>query len=328
MPELKYFITKVQEQFEKEILSNETFSPSELYDPIKYILSNGGKRIRAVLVLIGANFFGDPHQVLNQAIGIEIFHNFTLLHDDIMDNAPIRRGNETVHVKWDENTAILSGDAMVFLASQNILKDLKFNISEILSLYNKTALEVCEGQQLDMNLEALPIDSPEINSQDYLEMIKLKTSVLIACCLKLGALAVGASDRDAQMLYEYGLNIGLAFQLQDDLLDSFGNEETFGKKIGGDILEGKKTYLFTQTLELISAESKQSFFNSFSIENESDKIAAVKKWYVESGAKGKTIALIDSYFSKASAILNTIQIAEEKKFPLIQLTESLQDRKS
>lgn len=328
MTSIKGLIETMEKEFERQVLSNTSFEPVELYEPIKYILSNGGKRIRATLVLIGAHFFGDYKQAINQALGIEILHNFTLLHDDIMDNASLRRGKETVHVKWNENTAILSGDAMVFLANKFILKNAGSLYNEILDLYNQTALEVCEGQQLDMNLEALPLHSPAVSSKNYLEMIKLKTSVLIASSLKIGALTVGADSNSANKLYEYGLNIGLAFQLQDDLLDTFGSESSFGKKIGGDILEQKKTFLITSLLEKLSESEKQNFIAVFNQQNQESRISEVKDWLHKYSIKEHAEKAINNYFLSAEKVLNELNVSTEKKELLVELTESLHKRKA
>ena len=303
--------------------------PKELYDPIKYILSNGGKRVRAVMTLISANLFTDDlTNTISPATGLEVFHNFTLLHDDIMDKAMIRRGKPTVHVKWDDNTAILSGDAMMILANQLLLKTKSNTLVSILDVFNKTALEVCEGQQLDMNLEKRNLSENPISESEYLQMITLKTSVLIGASLKIGALSANASMQDAELLYQYGLNIGLAFQIQDDLLDSFGNESEFGKRIGGDIVEGKKTYLLIKAYENASNEDKiilKSIIND-SLIDENEKITKIKAIYQKLTIKEITEQKIEEYFNNARTYLSQIHISEEKLNVLLQLENSLRKR--
>ena len=303
--------------------------PKELYDPIKYILSNGGKRVRAVMTLISANLFTDDlTNTISPATGLEVFHNFTLLHDDIMDKAMIRRGKPTVHVKWDDNTAILSGDAMMILANQLLLKTKSNTLVSILDVFNKTALEVCEGQQLDMNLEKRNLSENPISESEYLQMITLKTSVLIGASLKIGALSANASMQDADLLYQYGLNIGLAFQIQDDLLDSFGNESEFGKRIGGDIVEGKKTYLLIKAYENASNEDKillETIIND-SLIDDNEKITNIKAIYQKLTIKEITEQKIEEYFNNARTYLSQIHISEEKLNVLLQLENSLRKR--
>ena len=214
--------------------------PTSLYEPIRYVLSLGGKRIRPVLMLLSYNLFKDnPETILMPALGLETYHNYTLLHDDLMDNADVRRGCPTVHKKWDANTAILSGDSMLVLAYQRVAQCEAQFLPQVLHLFTETALEIGEGQQFDMDFES----RCDVTEDEYIEMIRLKTSVLLACALKMGALLAGASDKDADLLYQFGEKIGLAFQLQDDLLDVYGNPKVFGKTIGGDITSNKKTYM-------------------------------------------------------------------------------------
>ena len=220
-------------------------SSQELYQPISYILELGGKRLRPALALLANAFFeGKTEDIISPALAIEVFHNFSLMHDDIMDNAPIRRGQETVHEKWNTNSAILSGDAMLVQAYQLVLKTKDKHIKALNELFSQTAIEVCEGQQFDMDFET----RDDVSIEEYIEMIKLKTSVLIACALKMGAITAGASDKDANLIYDYGLNMGIAFQLRDDYLDAFGQTEKVGKQKGGDILANKKTYLALKAL--------------------------------------------------------------------------------
>ena len=229
-------------------------TPALLYDPIQYIMGMKGKRIRPLLVLIAYQLFDNKvEKALSSAIAIEMFHNFTLLHDDIMDNAPIRRGNLTVHEKWDNNAAILSGDVMMIKAYQLITKNNSNNLHDILDLFSKTAIEVCEGQQLDMNFET----QKNVTLGEYMKMIEYKTAVLLAASLKIGAITAGASKEDQDHLYKFGINIGLAFQLRDDLLDIFGSSEDFGKQIGGDILANKKTFLYLKSIQLADSSTKR-----------------------------------------------------------------------
>ncbi|MDP1623553.1 MAG: polyprenyl synthetase family protein [Bacteroidales bacterium] len=226
--------------------------PQRLYQPITYTLDLGGKRLRPVLVLMSCEIFGgDIEKAVYPAMGVEIFHNFTLLHDDIMDNAPLRRGNKTVHQKWDTNTAILSGDTMFVIAYEHVAKTDPALLPQVLDLFNDTARKVCEGQQYDMDFET----QASVTISDYMTMIRLKTAVLIACSLKLGAIIASASERDAEKIYNLGIELGLAFQLQDDFLDAFGDTSKFGKAIGGDIVTNKKTFLFIKAFELAKGDT-------------------------------------------------------------------------
>lgn len=238
----------------KDAFSDTRFDmePQRLYQPITYTLDLGGKRLRPVLVLMSCEIFGgDIEKAVYPAMGVEIFHNFTLLHDDIMDNAPLRRGNKTVHQKWDTNTAILSGDTMFVIAYEHVAKTDPALLPQVLDLFNDTARKVCEGQQYDMDFET----QASVTISDYMTMIRLKTAVLIACSLKLGAIIASASERDAEKIYNLGIELGLAFQLQDDFLDAFGDTSKFGKAIGGDIVTNKKTFLFIKAFELAKGDT-------------------------------------------------------------------------
>lgn len=300
--------------------------PSNLYEPVKYILSIGGKRLRPVLLLLANQMFsGKIENAINQALGIEIFHNFTLLHDDIMDKSSMRRNQPTVHKKWNENIAILSGDTMMFLANQLIsASDHKF-LKQILDLFNKTALEVCEGQQLDMDFE----ERHDVTVDEYLEMIKLKTSVLIASSLKMGAITAGANSEDAENLYNFGLNIGLAFQLQDDLLDTYGDEKTFGKKIGNDIVANKKTFLLISALNLAERSDLSTLKNLISEKttNNTDKIKNVIEIYNKLSIKQITEEKIDFYFKNSTKFFNKIKIDKNLKKELTDYVDKLSSRK-
>lgn len=259
-------------------------SPKELYEPITYTLANGGKRMRPLLVLLGCKIFSeDVSQALKPAIGMEIFHNFTLLHDDIMDNAPLRRGKDTVHIKWDSNVAILSGDTMLIKAYEQVIQTRSEVLPDVLREFNRTATLVCEGQQLDMNFES----RSDVSIEEYLGMIELKTSVLLAACLKIGAMIGGASEADAQHLYNFGRDIGIAFQLQDDILDVYGESEKVGKQRGGDILSNKKTYLLLRAKELAKGADAEELTQWLSNTDHDDahKVSAVISLYDRLGVR-------------------------------------------
>ncbi|MDR1975050.1 MAG: polyprenyl synthetase family protein [Bacteroidales bacterium] len=273
--------------------------PKNLYEPVSYVLSFGGKRIRPVLAMIACEMFGGKAEdVLPQATGIEIFHNFTLLHDDVMDNADMRRGNDTVHKKWNTNTAILSGDAMLILAYRYIAVGQKEKLPALLESFNRTALGVCEGQQYDMDFEK----QQTVTLREYLEMIRLKTAVLIAGALDIGAIMGGASPEAREHLQEYGTNIGLAFQLQDDLLDLYGDEKTFGKKIGSDIIEKKKTFLWIKAQELLTPEGRISLRNAI----DTADIAGVRKVYDSINIKEHCQEEIQKYYEKSLSTLKQL----------------------
>jgi geranylgeranyl diphosphate synthase type II len=312
----------IHSEIEKLDLTNR---PTELYEPIKYILSLGGKRIRPALALLSCNLFSeDITPAIKPAIGLEVFHNFTLLHDDIMDNANVRRGFPTVHVKWSPNVAILSGDAMCIKAYQYVSECDK-NLKKVLQVFNKTALEVCEGQQYDMNFETID----NVSVDEYLQMIELKTSVLLAACLEIGALIGNANDEDATHLYNFGLNLGLAFQLQDDLLDVFGDEATFGKEIGKDIVSNKKTFLLINAMQLAMGSQKENLAQWLLKKdfNPEEKISAIQNIYLSLGIKDLTLKTIESFFTKALEELKKVNVIEEKKLELKNFLYSLRNRK-
>ena len=321
-----FTFTELQEKINDSI-SNEKIGrePFSLYDPINYTIESGGKRIRPVLVLMACNLFSDNiEEAIKPAIGLEIFHNFTLLHDDIMDHANIRRGNPTVHKKWNENTAILSGDAMFIKAYEYFLGCESPNLREILKVFNNTALEVCEGQQYDMEFE----DRNNVTEQEYLRMIELKTSVLLAAALKIGALLGGADKSDANVLYEFGRNIGLAFQLQDDLLDVYGDAAVFGKQIGGDIVANKKTLMLIKARELAKGEDKNRLNDLlFSKDIERDiKVAAVTEIYNRLNIRNIVQKRIEELNQKALDYLNRVSVEEYKKSELKKFAEKLINR--
>lgn len=299
--------------------------PPELYEPMWYALSNGGKRLRPVFVLMGCQLFSDDlKRAALPALGIEMFHNFTLLHDDIMDKAFMRRNQPTVHVKWDVNRAILSGDALAIQSNIFIASCDKEILPDVLNVFNTTALQVCEGQQYDLNFERLE----EVTVAEYLNMIRLKTAVLIAGSLQIGALIGGADPQWALKVYELGDMIGMAFQLQDDFLDTFGNPFTFGKNIGGDILANKKTYLLIKAKELADTDQLKILNHYYSSEdfNEKEKIEVVKKLFLELGIDKITIEKVHEYSNKALKILSEIPVEDSRKAELEKFTRNLMDR--
>ncbi len=300
-------------------------NPVELYQPVKYILSIGGKRIRPCLAIMSHSLFSDTVEpVIEPALGIEIFHNFTLLHDDIMDNAPMRRNSPTVHIKWNQNTAILSGDAMLILAYQLISRTKIDVLPKVFSLFNKTALEVCEGQQLDMNFEKLS----DVTVDNYLEMIRLKTAVLIAASLATGGVTANATADDINNLYQFGLNIGIAFQLQDDYLDAFADNHQFGKTIGGDIVANKKTYLVLSALQTADKNliNELKYWISEKKTNTDEKIKAVKSIYERLNIPARTKDLTHKFFSTGLEYLTKVKVADNRKDPIIQLLTQIMER--
>lgn len=303
--------------------------PYSLYTPIRYVLSLGGKRIRPVLMLMAYNLYReDVERIYPQALGIEIYHNYTLLHDDLMDKAEMRRGMLTVHKKWNDNTAILSGDSMLVLAYHYMQQCDKEHIKNVLHLFTETALEIGEGQQYDMEFE----NRDDVSEDEYIEMIRLKTSVLLACALKTGAILAGANDTDADLLYKYGENIGLAFQLQDDLLDVYGDTIVFGKKIGGDIVCNKKTYLLINALRLANSHQRETLTHWLGLPGGSydpaEKIAAVTSLYNEIGIPELCEFKIKTYFETAEKYLQDINLPEERKNCLREMAANLLKRKS
>ncbi len=289
--------------------------PKNLYEPIDYILKLGGKRIRPVLTLMAADIFGsDYKKALPAALAIEVFHNFTLVHDDIMDAAPLRRGKATVHEKWDINTGILSGDAMLILAYKYFENYTPEVFQELAKLFSKTALEVCDGQQLDVDFET----RKKVTIDEYLNMICLKTSVLVAAALKMGAIVAESDAKNASLIYDFGLNLGLAFQLQDDYLDTFGDPETFGKQIGGDIIENKKTFLYLKTLEIADKETKKKLKYSYrkKLKDNSLKIEEVTRIYQMNDIPLLIAKEIEKYTEKAFATLEKMDISEANKINL------------
>lgn len=319
-------ISQYQDYISDYLLSEyKTKEPQNLYNPIHYILDLGGKRIRPVLTLMSAELFdADYKKALPAALAIEVFHNFSLVHDDIMDDAPLRRGNETVHEKWNVNTAILSGDAMIILAYQYFEKYTTEVFRSLAQLFSKTALEVCEGQQYDVDFET----RDDVSIAEYLKMIEYKTAVLVAAAMKMGAIVAETSEENANLIYDFGLNLGLAFQLQDDYLDAFGNPETFGKQVGGDIIENKKTYLYLKAMEFSDENQKVQLAHLFSIHpsDNQDKITMVKEVFTATGSAEATQKCIEEYTLKAFETLDKINISDDKKAILKTFGDNLMNR--
>ncbi|WP_299151435.1 polyprenyl synthetase family protein [uncultured Dokdonia sp.] len=299
--------------------------PKNLYEPINYILQLGGKRLRPVLTLMACELFEkDYKDALDAALAVEIFHNFSLVHDDIMDDAPLRRGEETVHEKWDINTGILSGDAMLIRAYQLFENYEGATFKELAKLFSKTAIEVCEGQQYDVDFET----RDDVTIPEYMKMIEYKTAVLVGAALKMGAVVAGASKSCQEGIYNYGRDLGLAFQLQDDYLDAFGDPESFGKQVGGDIIENKKTFLYLTALANSNKDDAQQLEHFFSISpaDPTDKIETVKQQFLDSGAAKATEEEIAKYTQKAFTALDNVDISEDKKETLRLFGQGLMKR--
>lgn len=306
----------------KNLLKRE---PKNLYEPIEYIMSLGGKRMRPILVLMSCDLFGgDVSDGMEAALSIEMFHNFTLIHDDIMDKADLRRGKVTVHKKWDLNTGILSGDALMIQSNQRLEYYEGKIFKELISLYNKTAIEVCEGQQLDIDFENMP----KVDLDQYLKMISFKTAVLVGASLKMGAIICKASLEDQKRIYDFGLNLGIAFQLQDDYLDTFGAQD-FGKKIGGDIIEGKKTFLYIKAMELAEPNDKEYLLKLYGNGgNEDKKISEVKSIFAKYGVADMLLLEIEKYTIKALNDIDALSLDGSKQQLLKDFAMSLMTRKT
>ncbi|MBV5313529.1 MAG: polyprenyl synthetase family protein [Prolixibacteraceae bacterium] len=315
----------ISAEIDEEIKRINRIEPKNLYEPISYALSMGGKRLRPVMVLLAYNLFHDTvEHAYPAALSIEVFHNFTLLHDDIMDQAEMRRNTLSVYKKYNENIAILSGDAMSIMAYNYLLKCNSYNKEAMIRLFSETALEVCEGQQFDMDFEA----RTDVSIPEYLNMIRLKTAVLLACSLKLGALAADAQDQTANLLYDFGLKLGIAFQLQDDLLDVFADQDKFGKRIGGDIVSNKKTFLLLKALELSNGETKliiSDWISKKEFEPE-EKIKAISDIYNKLNIRNITEDCIDEFYQSALNIWEKIDVAEERKGELLQFAKMIMSR--
>ncbi len=309
-------------------LKRQSFSndPKELYEPIVYSISQCGKRLRPIFTLMACDLFhGDIEKALPQALAIELLHNFTLIHDDLMDQSPIRHGKETVFKKWNPKLAILAGDALFVLAYNYTVEAEVYQLPEVLKIFNKTALQACEGQQMDLNFE----QRKNVSLDNYLEMIRLKTAVLFGASLKIGALIAGASEKNMQLIYDFGINVGMGFQLKDDLLDLYGSEEVFGKRTGQDILENKKTYLFLNALATADPKTKGILLDYFHEKklSEEEKIQSFRKIFDELDIEKMTNDAICIYLDKGMEKLDAIELPEERKQPLRNLAQTMMDRK-
>jgi len=308
---------------EKQSFSN---NPKELYEPIVYSIAQCGKRLRPIFTLLSCDLFeGDIEKALPQALAIELLHNFTLIHDDLMDQSPIRHGKATVYKKWNPKLAILAGDALFVLAYDYTLRSESHQLPEILKIFNKTALQACEGQQIHLNFEK----RRNVSLNDYLEMIRLKTAVLFGASLKIGALVAGASKKNMELIYDFGINVGMGFQLKDDLLDLYGSEEVFGKKTGQDIIDNKKTYLFLNALATADPKTKNILLDYFHEKklSEKEKIHAFRKIFDELDIEKLTNDAICSYLDKGLEKLDLITLPEERKQPLRNLAQTMISRK-
>ena len=317
-------LAALQSLFQKEIDTlNLGEAPTKLYDPMHYIMHLGGKRLRPILSLMGAQIYGDPAKAMPQAMAIELFHNFSLIHDDIMDAAPLRRGKTTVHIKWDENVGILSGDGMLVKAYQYIAQCDPAILPEVLGTFSQTALEVCEGQQMDMDFETMD----EVEADTYIKMIQFKTSVLLGCAMKVGALVGGGSKEDADALYQFALLLGTSFQIKDDYLDVYGDPEKFGKQVGGDILSNKKTLLWIEAQRRAAIQGID--FSSYSsMEPNEDKVHSFQELYkilaVDTYAKEQ----IDHYYALSLEALDKVSVDRERLAPLREFAAWLYARES
>jgi len=299
--------------------------PTSLYEPINYILQLGGKRLRPILTLMTTEIFGSDYKTaLDAALSIEVFHNFSLVHDDIMDDAPLRRGQETVHEKWDINTGILSGDAMLIMAYQLFENYEPKTFRDLAKLFSKTAIEVCEGQQYDVDFET----REDVTIPEYLKMIEYKTAVLVGAAMKMGAIVANAHENCQNAIYDFGKNLGIAFQLQDDYLDAFGDPKTFGKQVGGDIIENKKTYLYLKALAFSNQEDRLQLEHLYGVNpsDPSEKIDTVTQLFVSSGAADATKKEIEHYTNNAFSLLDRIKISEDHKNTLRAFGNDLMKR--
>ena len=322
-----YTIVELQEMFLTYLKDNPFLKqPPNLYEPIDYILGLGGKRIRPVLTLAGYNLFDDDvSNALAAALAVEVFHNFSLMHDDIMDEAELRRGEPSVHIRYDDNTAILSGDVMLLLTNQLLATYPDELFVRLFRLYNANAILICEGQQMDMDFEKMD----EVAIQDYILMIENKTAVLLGASLQMGGMIANAGAKDEEHLFEFGRNLGIAFQLKDDLMDTYADPDKFGKKVGGDIIQGKKTYLFLKTLDLLEgkmADDFQAIYYDNGVEPK-DKISRVKTYFADVNVMEYTNQLIDAYSTLAKSHLDQINVEKVKKQHLETMIKSLSMKK-
>ncbi len=322
MRPLSYFQHLIEEEIKKLPFQKE---PADLYDPVRYMLKLGGKRIRPALVLMSCEMFGGKYEdALSAALGIEVFHNFTLLHDDIMDKAPLRRSKQTVHTKWNSDIAILSGDAMFVKSCQLMMQVNEKVAREVMNHFLESALLVCEGQQWDMTYQS----QTDISIGQYLQMIELKTAALLACSLKTGALIAKTSGENCKLIYEFGICLGIAFQLHDDILDVYGDEEKFGKQSGGDIIANKKTFLLLKALELASASQEEELKNWISLSEfvPKEKVAAVKEIFGALSVKTLAEVEMERFYQKAITAFDSIKAGHDQKSELLHFAEALMMR--
>lgn len=317
-------VVSYQEVLEENIKKiNLPLTPKNLYDPLRYFMTLGGKRTRPTLTLLGCQLFGKPGlKALNAALAVELFHNFTLIHDDIMDEAPLRRGKVTVHEKWNTNIGILSGDVLFVEAYKLLAKNDISVLPQLIEVFSKTAVEVCEGQQLDMDFET----RDDVRIEEYIEMIRLKTSVLLGAALEMGAIVAEASEQDKKHLYNFGVNIGIAFQLQDDFLDLYADPEKFGKQVGGDIITNKKTFLLLKAKELANDNQAEKLDALLINDNQAEKVEQAKSLFTEIGVDKLAKNLMYEYYEKAKKEMDAIQVEEDAKHELIALGEYLINR--
>lgn len=320
MNDLAPFVEKIEGELSRFSLPDK---PELLYDPLRYFLKIGGKRIRPVLTLLGEQLFTpDSLNSLPQALSIELFHNFTLIHDDIMDNAPLRRGMTTVHEKWNNNIAILSGDALLIKAYQKLAENADGKLPVLLEIFNRTALEVCEGQQMDMDFE----DRIDVSISEYVEMIRLKTSVLLGCALELGAVVADAREKDREYLRVFGQNIGIAFQVKDDILDLYADPEKFGKQVGGDVIANKKTILFLSALSKASSPQRE-ILKQLQVESDIElKLSRTRELFDHLNVRGVCNEYMEKHYQTALNALDNINVPEENKAALKGLAQYLIER--
>lgn len=315
------FINGYTQIIEREIDSlNFPKTPDNLYDPLRYFMKLGGKRMRPILTLLGAEMFGlKKEDVIKSAMAVEVFHNFSLIHDDIMDEAPLRRNHPTVHTKWNLNNAILSGDVLFVKAYELLADQEKGDLRRTLQLFNQTAIEVCEGQQMDMDFES----RSDVTIEDYTEMIRLKTSVLLGCALELGAIAANASKEDCKNIYDFGLNVGIAFQIQDDILDLYADPEKFGKQVGGDVISNKKTMLYLEAQNHATEEQSETMKQLYNWTNLEEKVTKTRILFDQIGAKEMCERSMDFFYTKAKEAISKISVSDERKQVLMQLGDYL-----
>lgn len=313
MQDLKSFTSFIEKEIEKFSFPS---SPENLYEPLRYFLKIGGKRMRPILTLLGGLAFDcEAHKTKDAALAVEFFHNFSLIHDDIMDEAPIRRGTSTIHEKWDQNIAILSGDVLLVKAYQILSSYDAKTFKQLMDLFNKTAIEVCEGQQLDMDFET----RKEVKIEEYIEMIRLKTSVLLGCALEMGAIVANANPKDKELIYDFGVNIGVAFQIQDDILDLYADPEKFGKQVGGDILANKKTLLMLKAFEMSNEQQLKDLEALLVTKDPTKKVLNAQQLFNEIGVYQACESIKDTYYQKALKSLEQLSVSDVKKAPLKSL---------